>query len=665
MKGSRTLQLALLAGLLIAGLTCPHFAVSAADRVHRDVWLKNELGERITPQENRSDPYSPKRTCGTCHGYTTITKGYHFQQGFDGVSDRYDPKRPWVLSSGMYGRWLPYAAAGRAAAKANADPREIDLSAYDWIGTGKHNPSKKIQYPACGWCHPGGGPLEFGRTPEGRADLSRNLARGEAGNRNPLDGDYSSRYTPDGRSHFRESGVVEADCLICHLPSYRMEARNGQLNARNYRWAATAGAGLGRIQGAVFTFSDPGAGPGDPRFLSGSWNFSTRPLVTYAWSDRKRFTEEGLLRGSLVSRSVAPRNCLQCHGEGDAKNMGTINAAPHDAHAKAGLSCTDCHPLVGRTAEKRLEHQIAKGRFPQTTVRDDLDGVGMRTCIGCHKEGQYRPTRKGMPASAPDPERVHAEKFEKATFHTYLITCTGCHATAQPARGLALLDLSAGEEKGFTADGYRTTAWPQDYTTLAPEPWKSWMTRGRPGEGYGEAYLAHVPKRIQWFGEKIGGGVRPIPLHHVKEAFQRLKGVSSVEAVRTDGAKVKTPAILTDEEIVRMISSLTKAGFRDVVFLSDRLYEIVAGRLTAGKETFAADSYPVAHGIVPLGKKTTYGVRGRPDGCKDCHDRAAPFFTKVQVENIREFLRRYPELQGPQALPQMNGWGLTRVPPSQ
>jgi len=149
----RVLTGCMIAGILIAGAVAMP-AGGAEPWSHQDIWLKNEQGDRITLQENRFDAYSPKKTCGTCHGYATITKGYHFQQGFDVMSDRYDSKRPWVLSPGMYGKWLPYAAAARAAAKKNTDARQIDLSAYDWIGGGKLNPEKKIKAAACGWCPP-------------------------------------------------------------------------------------------------------------------------------------------------------------------------------------------------------------------------------------------------------------------------------------------------------------------------------------------------------------------------------------------------------------------------------------------------------------------------------------------------------------------------------
>ena len=79
-------------------------AARAPDWKHEDIWLKNEQGQRITPTRNSTDPYSPRKTCGTCHGYMTITSGTHFQQGFDEMKDGYDPKRPWVLSPGNFGK---------------------------------------------------------------------------------------------------------------------------------------------------------------------------------------------------------------------------------------------------------------------------------------------------------------------------------------------------------------------------------------------------------------------------------------------------------------------------------------------------------------------------------------------------------------------------------
>jgi hypothetical protein len=161
------------------------------------------------------------------------------------------------------------------------------------------------------------------------------------------------------------------------------------------------------------------------------------------------------------------------------------------------------------------------------------------------------------------------------------------------------------------------------------------------------------------------GDVRPIPLHQVKRAFRALKESVPVETIRTDGTKAKIPSVLADGDILRLITVLTTQGFRNVVFLSDRVYEAAEGKLISDKKAIAADSYPIVHGVVPLERKGAYGQKGKPGGCLDCHGKEAPFFTKLQVVNIREYLRKYPELKAPQALPQMNEWGITRVPPVQ
>ncbi|MBN1350453.1 hypothetical protein JXJ21_13645 [candidate division KSB1 bacterium] len=81
------------------------FAEHGYARPHRDIWLKNELGNKILPSRNSHEPYSPRKTCGTCHGYSVITAGYHFMQGFSEISDTYDKLKPWIVSPGMYGKW--------------------------------------------------------------------------------------------------------------------------------------------------------------------------------------------------------------------------------------------------------------------------------------------------------------------------------------------------------------------------------------------------------------------------------------------------------------------------------------------------------------------------------------------------------------------------------
>ncbi len=75
---------------------------------HEKIVLKGFDGSSLTVDSQV--PYSPKKTCGACHDYERMTNGYHFQQGrTDGtgkvvISDAFDQKYPWKLSSGMYGK---------------------------------------------------------------------------------------------------------------------------------------------------------------------------------------------------------------------------------------------------------------------------------------------------------------------------------------------------------------------------------------------------------------------------------------------------------------------------------------------------------------------------------------------------------------------------------
>ena len=631
-------------------------AMPALARSHQDIWLKNEQGDRITSALNSLDPYSPKKTCGACHSYAAITSGYHFQQGFDVMKDGYDKRKPWILSPGMFGNWLPTAAAGQLAAKRNAHIRQVDLSTYDWIGAGKYT-SNKIHSASCGSCHPGGGPMEYGRGAGGRADAGHTLIQGEAAGAGRLDGDYSSRATPDGLSRFRQSGVVEADCLICHQSGYRMDQRNEQLYRRNYRWAATAGAGLGEVKGAIFTYKNPAAGPGEPDFFSGSWNLSKRPVVAYNWADRNMFGPDGRLRGSLIKKAVSARNCLQCHADSEAKNTGTAFTAANDAHIKAGMACTDCHPLVGATKDKRLSHQIAKGTSLTGHVRDDLDGVGMKTCVSCHSGGQNQFTRRGAAVKAKNPQATHARVLSGAVFHTYLVSCESCHITLQPLSALMILDMSTGQEQGYTAADFAGAAMPTDYLKPAPKSWPPWQMRGK-------QYQAAVPKYMQWFGERMASGeIRPIPLHYVAKASRQVGNLTVINARLSDGKKAKLRTVVTDRDVTEMIRALAKTGFADVVFVSDQISQLKNEKLTASPLTPKSLYYTVEHGVANLSRRETYGQKERPDGCLQCHNDRSPFFTKMDIKSIREFLKAdYPVMKSPNAAPQHEIWGLRSVP---
>jgi hypothetical protein len=92
---------------LLFGLVYPA-SITSQVNLHEKIVLKGFDGNPVTVDSKV--PYSPKKTCGACHDYDRITNGYHFQQGrTDGagkivISDTFDSKYPWNLSSGMYGK---------------------------------------------------------------------------------------------------------------------------------------------------------------------------------------------------------------------------------------------------------------------------------------------------------------------------------------------------------------------------------------------------------------------------------------------------------------------------------------------------------------------------------------------------------------------------------
>jgi uncharacterized protein YfkK (UPF0435 family) len=457
---------------------------------------------------------------------------------------------------------------------------------------------------------------------------------------------------------------------MCHLKGYRLDQRNRQLSLRNYRWAATAGAGLGEIKGAVFTPARPDAAPESEASLKGEWNFTRRPVVQYAWDNRKLFTPQGKFRGSaLISKSVETDNCTQCHRVMDGQKSGTLYLPAGDLHLKAGLRCTDCHTLAGKTQAERLRHHIGKGWSPTSTARNDLDGAGMKTCANCHLEGQYKQTRAGMPKEAKNPDNIHHSLFHKATFHFYLLQCSTCHAPERKTRSVYLVDHSTGQPAWYSADKTALITRAEDMKQFTPELWKPWMDRHVRVKGDGERYVAAVPKVRQWFGERLSEGVvRPIGMEYVRKAAAGQKKLTTVEVTTLNGEKVKQTTVATEEDIRTMIRTLTDMGFRNVVFVADQLYELKKDKILGSPAPALTQAvmFPIYHGNMPVSAKKTLGQKGNKEGCTDCHADNSPFFTKLKVRGVGKFLKdSYPTPKEPIAEPQMVDWGMTGVPASE
>ncbi|MDF1576762.1 MAG: hypothetical protein P1P86_16375 [Bacteroidales bacterium] len=315
-------------------------------------YLLTQEGDTINPLtgENTDKPYSPKQTCGKCHDYEKITRGYHFQQGKDEAASALQLERmQWVSSPGNYGgSWCSPAPLYRYLSEKNNDePAMVDMSSFDFA-------------VSCGVCHPGGGSLEYDlRGMRYDSVMNNPLNNFVSGGSNKLDGEYF-------KARWSESGVIEADCYICLLPGYDNKERIRNIQNMNFKWAATAASGIAEVSGSV----------------------ASKVPVTLTY-DKSIFNPDGRVEPHIVGE---PRNeaCLFCHAKPGWKKRGANFRMRTDVHLQAGLKCVDCHPAGKSAANERIRgkelHQFGKGDDPGGHVRDDLDHT-MRTCSDCHDNG--------------------------------------------------------------------------------------------------------------------------------------------------------------------------------------------------------------------------------------------------------------------------------------
>jgi hypothetical protein len=572
-------------------------------------YMKDEGGNIIDPVHNINPdkPYSPKQTCGTkgCHDYNKITEGFHFTQGKgEKVPDLFAKRYNWVSSPGNYGgTWCSPAPLYRQlASKKNDNARMIDMTSFDFVTA------------TCGNCHPGGGPLEYDR--EGnRYDEYMKKQGMKSGDDNGLDGDYF-------KARWIDTGVIEADCLLCHMPEYIFKERNKQLANLNFKWAATAGSGFGNVDGSI----------------------KDRKPVKVAY-DKSKFDEEGKV---IVHIAPEPRNetCLQCHKKPDWKKRGAAFSVRTDVHMAAGLRCVDCHAAGSKAFDKRIRgkevHQFGKGDDPSGWVRNDLDN-SMRTCETCHIKG-WR--------NAPI-----ARHSWLPPFHMEKLSCQACHIPSRAVKS-ALVQAS---------DVYnpapRITPPPKHIWTFYDQEMNFW-------NHYGELDLFTAmdqptdvtrPTLIRYKGKIYPGnrvhsswvgfeedGKKGLNQLFMKDFFQmwmqrqadptkNYPELSLIKDDNNDGViEVNRPeeidALLTSVKNFLGNISLPLEGKRLVWVSDSRAYYSSKESRELPREEYEATAYAsvykFSHDVAPA--KAALGA----GGCIDCHRSGSPFFEGKVLKEI-------------------------------
>jgi len=552
---------------------------------HEKIVLRGFDGNPLTLESKT--PYSPKKTCGACHDYDLITKGYHFQQGRTDkygkivMRDTYDEKYPWNLSSGLYGKHsLAAMDSSQLTRKINQSLSEMDKSSSFFAQN-------------CGICHPGGGWAEFDR--KGNLyynEETKKFGYELSGDDPAFDGDYTSFSAGNEKygAPWDRSGVSEADCLLCHLKGYQWKERGAAIRGGFFKFGPTVGSGWAT--------------------LKSSEDQSQTPVVDQIEVDytKKEVADFENLHLHIIRRPP-DENCWSCHALYGERKKGYDWTLQTDVHKAKGMDCLSCHP-----GDK--EHNFAKGNSLQQTVRDDLDNT-MNSCEDCH----YR--RKDR--RAPRPRHAFSPK------HMRRIACQTCHLPYRSVSTELVYDHSTGDTQIYETSKFLSS------DPLNPKPPQPELRSDLWHPAFREFKGKIVPVKsaivIYWgdLDEKTNL-VRPIPLWKIRELkkppFKDDDGDGTPEVNSPDEIRSFLIALKGKDRFGNPIADIP------VLIKGGLLYRLdKKGGIEKIQHDQAHQSIDFSLNHNVRSGSLTIGARG----CKDCHIRNSPFFLrKILVDPYDE-----------------------------
>lgn len=451
----------------------------------------------------------------------------------------------------------------------------------------------------CGVCHPGGGPAEYDRRgnryDEFAADPKNHI---EHMGHNYLDGDYY-------QAGWVQSGVTEADCLLCHLNGYDWHARALALRGGFLAKSAAVGAGWYRD----LQKSTPAAAGIPAQAVSLTIDYTRTDIAD----------PENL--GDRIVKAVPDQNCWNCHVEPDLKKRGRTWDAETDIHKARGITCVYCHP-AGE------DHEIAKGDALIGSVRNDLDNT-MKSCADCHIKGaDSKATR--VQHSFPD---LHLDKM----------ACESCHIPYKEFPAVGVIDNAT---TGRTIS-YKTSEFTSGdlldperrLTDVPPTRWYPAFVR------YKGKIKPVDPMLTIWWGDwdRESHRVLPIPLWRIRDftgarpdnnfkvihagLVAALKGSASVNTLSEIEAYLRLMAGAADRygmPIATHTAVLVKGG-RIHYMKNDQLYTETMPVHEGG--FVCCEPFDLSHNIVTGEKALGAG------GCGDCHIQPSPFFNRKVLKD--------------------------------
>ncbi len=329
----------------------------------------------VDPQAEVLLPFSTRHTCGRCHSYQIIRKGWHFNS-VDPNVDPGRPGQPWIYVDARTGTQIP-------------------LSYRSWPGTFK--------------------PKQFGLTDR---EFTRIFGRQMPG------GGPGERQTdhPDEIMRQYISGKLDINCLSCHNGDPRQDQGGPagyavQISRGNFRWAAAASSGLALVKGSADDM-DEAYDPFDPFAVeTAASGRKTPPTIIY---QKDVFDHENYVFFDIL-REVPANRCYFCHSNfyigADAAEKW---ACDEDIHLKAGLTCVDCH-------RHGIDHNIVRG-YAGEAESSANELVATSSCEGCHlgEDSSSDPVAGRLGAPVPEHRGLPPVHFER-------LTCTACHSGPWPA----------------------------------------------------------------------------------------------------------------------------------------------------------------------------------------------------------------------------------------
>lgn len=280
----------------------------------------------------------------------------------------------------------------------------------------------------------------------------------------------------------------------------------------------------------------------------------------YDWSKRKPYktadgkvaiAQDRSVEAALAVGKPGVRNCMACHesaGGGQLIKRGFAFDAEHDAHARKGMVCVDCH--------KAKEHRIPTGFDPNNWAND-----GVRIACGdCHGQKPHRDADYDA--------------------HVAKIACQTCHI---PTTGGAVA-------KDFTR-------WAKDEATgfWEPETIKRDPNATRPVYAWYDGTVSNTPHRIGPKGSRADGKSKITP-------FKIYKGRAYYDA-RTGNLLAMDFAqpTATGDTLAGVASAARTLGIKD--------YRPVPGwqtiyfansHLVTREKAFTCDACHTPEGVLPF-----------------------------------------------------------------